>query len=57
MLQRRVLQHVRLDRETLAPANAALVKRVVDLCERHDRLVATWRQAREMLGLREVVFQ
>ncbi|WP_435171235.1 3-keto-5-aminohexanoate cleavage protein [Falsirhodobacter sp. 1013] len=46
--------NVRLDRETLAPSNAALVRRVVGLCERHDRPVATWRQAREMLRLRSV---
>ena len=44
--------NVRLDRETLAPSNAALVQRVVDLCDRHERPVATVAQAREMLGLR-----
>lgn len=44
--------NVRLDRDTLAPSNAALVRRVVDLCERHGRPVATWAQAREILGLR-----
>jgi 3-keto-5-aminohexanoate cleavage enzyme len=44
--------NVRLDRDTLAPSNAALVKRAVDLCAKHGRPVATWRQAREMLGLR-----
>ena len=43
--------NVRLDRETLAPSNAALVKRTVALCEKHGRQVATWRQAREILGL------
>ena len=46
--------NIRLDRTTLAPSNAALVKRVVDICEKHDRPVATWQQAREMLGLRKV---
>jgi len=46
--------NVRIDRATLAPSNAALVKRAADLCERHGRPVATWRQAREMLGLRMV---
>ena len=45
--------NVRLDRETLAPSNAALVKRVVEICERNERPVANWRQARHMLGLRE----
>ena len=44
--------NVRLDRETLAPSNAALVRRVTELCDRYERPVATWRQAREMLGLR-----
>ena len=43
--------NVRLDRTTLAPSNAALVRRVVELCERHERPVATWREARAMLGL------
>lgn len=46
--------NVRLDRNTLAPSNAALVKRAVDLCEKYERPVATWQQAREILGLREV---
>ncbi|MCI4662286.1 MAG: 3-keto-5-aminohexanoate cleavage protein [Neomegalonema sp.] len=45
--------NVRLDKTTLAPSNAALVKRVVDLCAQHERPVATWQQARAMLGLRE----
>lgn len=44
--------NVRLDRDRLAPSNAALVRRAVDLCEKHARPVATWRQAREILGLR-----
>jgi 3-keto-5-aminohexanoate cleavage enzyme len=43
--------NVRWDRDHLAPSNAALVRRVVDICDRHDRPVATWRQAREILGL------
>ncbi|MEM6548130.1 MAG: 3-keto-5-aminohexanoate cleavage protein [Pseudomonadota bacterium] len=43
--------NVRLDRETLAPSNAALVRRTVAICERHGRPVATWREARAMLGL------
>lgn len=43
--------NVRLDRETLAPSNAALVERVVELCEKYDRPVATPTQARELLGL------
>jgi len=44
--------NVRLDRDTLAPSNAALVQRVVDLCAKHERPVATPAQAREILGLR-----
>jgi uncharacterized protein (DUF849 family) len=44
--------NVRLDRTTLAPSNAALVRRVVELCERYERPVATWQGARQMLGLR-----
>ncbi|MGR3452585.1 3-keto-5-aminohexanoate cleavage protein [Pseudooceanicola sp.] len=44
--------NIRLDRTTLAPSNAALVRRVVELCARHDRPVATAAQAREILGLR-----
>ncbi|WP_209015327.1 BKACE family enzyme [Roseibium limicola] len=43
--------NVRLDRDTLAPSNASLVERVTDLCERYERPVATWQQAREMLGV------
>ena len=44
--------NVRLDRETLAPSNAALVRRTVEICEKYERPVATVAQAREMLGLR-----
>ncbi|OED46981.1 3-keto-5-aminohexanoate cleavage protein [Rhodobacteraceae bacterium (ex Bugula neritina AB1)] len=46
--------NVRLDRETLAPSNAALVKRVVEICEKHNRPVADYATARSILGLREV---
>ncbi|MEM7438618.1 MAG: 3-keto-5-aminohexanoate cleavage protein [Pseudomonadota bacterium] len=44
--------NVRIDRETLAPSNAALVERVVEICEQHARPVATVAQARQILGLR-----
>lgn len=44
--------NMRLDRDRLAPSNAALVARTVELCERYERPVATWQQAREILGLR-----
>lgn len=46
--------NVRLDRTTLAPSNAALVKRTVEICEKHERPVATWAQARDLLGLKAV---
>jgi 3-keto-5-aminohexanoate cleavage enzyme len=44
--------NLRLDRDTLAPSNAALVRRVVELCEKHERPVATPAEARALLGLR-----
>jgi 3-keto-5-aminohexanoate cleavage enzyme len=43
--------NVRLDKDTLAPSNAALVKRAVSICEEQGRSVATWREARSILGL------
>ena len=46
--------NVRLDRERLAPSNAALVQRAIDLCEKYERPVATWQQARDLLGLRMI---
>ncbi|MDO5641778.1 MAG: 3-keto-5-aminohexanoate cleavage protein [Paracoccus sp. (in: a-proteobacteria)] len=46
--------NMRLDRDRLAPSNAALVKRAVELCGKYDRPVATWQQARAILGLRPV---
>ena len=44
--------NVRLDRERLAPSNAALIQRAADLCAKYDRPIATAAQAREILGLR-----
>ena len=44
--------NIRIDRDTLAPSNAALVKRTVALCEKFERPVATWAEARDILGLR-----
>ncbi|WP_284266408.1 3-keto-5-aminohexanoate cleavage protein [Roseicyclus amphidinii] len=44
--------NVRLDRDTLAPSNAALVRRTAEICARNQRPVATWQQARDILGLR-----
>ena len=43
--------NVRLDRETLAPSNAALVQQVAGLCEQHGRRVATPQEARALLRL------
>ena len=43
--------NIRLDARTLAPSNAALVARAVELCAKHDRPVATTDQARQILGL------
>lgn len=43
--------NIRLDKHRLAPSNAALVKRVTDLCARYERPVANASQARQMLGL------
>ncbi len=44
--------NVRLDRDRLAPSNAALILRAADLCAKYDRPIATPAQAREILGLR-----
>jgi 3-keto-5-aminohexanoate cleavage enzyme len=43
--------NVRLDRERLAPSNAALVERVVELCPEYDRRPATVAEARAILNL------
>ena len=43
--------NVRLDKNTLAPSNAALVNRAVELCEKYNRPVATSQEARSLLGL------
>ena len=43
--------NVRLDKETLAPSNAALVERAAALCERHGRHPASVSQARALLSL------
>lgn len=44
--------NMRIDRDTLAPSNAALVERTAALCEKYERPIATWQEAREILGLR-----
>lgn len=43
--------NMRLDKERLAPSNAALVRRVTDLCDKYERPVATWQEARKLLDL------
>jgi 3-keto-5-aminohexanoate cleavage enzyme len=46
--------NVRLDKHTLAPSNAALVRKAVEICRRHNRAVADWREARRILGLQSI---
>ena len=46
--------NIRMNRETLAPSNAALVERVVELCEQYERPVAKTAEARAILGLAAV---
>jgi uncharacterized protein (DUF849 family) len=43
--------NVRLDRDTLAPSNAALVKRITDMAEAYRRHPATVAEARQLLRL------
>ncbi|WP_417689910.1 3-keto-5-aminohexanoate cleavage protein [Roseibium sp.] len=43
--------NVRIDRDTLAPSNAALVRRAVEICDKCERPVASWQDARSILGL------
>ncbi len=43
--------NVRLDKDRLAPSNAALVTRIVDLCPEYGRRPATVAEARALLGL------
>jgi 3-keto-5-aminohexanoate cleavage enzyme len=44
--------NLRISRDVLAPSNAALVRRTAEICVRNNRPVATWREARRILGLR-----
>ena len=44
--------NIRIDRNTLAPSNAALVRRTAELCEKYERPVATPAEARKILSLR-----
>ena len=43
--------NVRMDKETLAPSNAALVARVAEMCGEYDRHPATPAEARSILAL------
>jgi 3-keto-5-aminohexanoate cleavage enzyme len=43
--------NVRLDKDTLAPSNAALVRQVAERCPAHGRHVASAAEARQLLGL------
>jgi uncharacterized protein (DUF849 family) len=45
--------NLRYDDTRLAASNAELVRKIVDVCERHDRRPATLAEARRILGLRE----
>ncbi len=47
--------NVRLDRNTLAPSNAALVRQVAELCAEYGRHPASVAQARSLLHLPEAV--
>lgn len=43
--------NIRLDRQTLAPSNAALVKRAANMAKRYDRSIASPSEARRLLNL------
>ena len=43
--------NVRLSKDALAPSNAALVARAVELCDKYERPVASWQQARDILDV------
>ncbi len=43
--------NIRLDKDNLAPSNAALVKRAAELCDKYNRPIASWQQARKILQL------
>ncbi|MCA0995079.1 3-keto-5-aminohexanoate cleavage protein [Alloyangia pacifica] len=44
--------NIRLDKNTLAPSNAALVQRAAEVAQKHGRSIATPAEARALLGLR-----
>ena len=43
--------NIRMDRDNLAPSNAALVKRAADIAKKHGRVIASPAEARAMLNL------
>jgi uncharacterized protein (DUF849 family) len=43
--------NIRINKETLAPSNASLVKIAKDFCEKYERPVASWREARKILEI------
>ncbi len=43
--------NIRIDKDNLAPSNAALVRKTVDICAEYDRRPATVAEARSMLSL------
>lgn len=43
--------NIRLNKKRLAPSNAALVKMVVDMCEKYERPIATCQDTRKILNL------
>jgi uncharacterized protein (DUF849 family) len=43
--------NVRLSRDVLASSNAQLVRRAVEIADKHERPVAGWAEARKILGL------
>ena len=43
--------NIRLNKNTLAPSNASLVKLTTNICKLNKRPVADWKQTRQILGL------
>ena len=43
--------NIRIDKNNLAPSNASLVKIAKEICEQHNRPIASWEKARQILEL------
>ena len=43
--------NIRIDKDNLAPSNASLVKIAKEICEQHNRPIASWEKARQILEL------